>query len=159
MTYSGVHYYILTYPNKTLAHISLSWNKLLTQISSIVYCKSSFIIYLPECYICKIVYIGKSEIPVFIRPNNHRKDIKNYSTISACKHFNKHDHGINNHRKLIVIVQLRNITTTSTDVLKERVKQQRNFWIIKLGTLVPHGLKQELKPYYAEFPFSNIIYQ
>ena len=42
------------------------------------------------------------------------------------------------------IEQLRNIRTTSTDTLKERLKQQENFWIMKLETLVPHGLNQGL---------------
>ena len=39
-----------------------------------VICKSSFVIYLLECYICKIHYVGKSEIPFNIRLNNHQKE-------------------------------------------------------------------------------------
>ena len=46
--------------------------------------------------------------------------------------------------KIIIIKQLRNIRTTSTEALKERLKQRENFWIIKLETLAPRGLNQDL---------------
>ena len=52
-------------------------------------CKRSFVIYLLECNICKIQYVGKSETPFNIRLNNHRKDVKHPDAIPACKHFNK----------------------------------------------------------------------
>ena len=45
---------------------------------------------------------------------------------------------------LFIIEQLRNICTTSTETLEERIKQGENFWIIKLETLVPLGLNQDL---------------
>ena len=109
-----------------------------------VNCKSSFVIYLLECYICNIQYVGKSETPFNIRLNNHRKDVKNPNAIPACKHFNRHDHDFNNHGKIIIIEQLRNIRKTSTETLKERLKQRGNFWIMKLETLVPLGLNQDL---------------
>ena len=80
-----------------------------------VNCKSSFVIYLLECYICNIQYVGKSETPFNIRLYNHRKDVKNPNAIPACKHFNRHDHDFNNHGKIIIKEQLRNIRTTTTD--------------------------------------------
>ena len=88
-----------------------------------VNCEGSFVIYLLECYICNIQYVGKSETPFNVRLKNHRKDVKNPNAMPACKHFNKHDHDFNNHRKIIIIEQLRNISTTSTETLKERLKQ------------------------------------
>ena len=107
-------------------------------------CKSSFVIYLLECYICNIQYVGKSETPFNIRLNNHRKDVKNPNAIPACKHFNRHDHDFNNHGKIIIVEQLRNICTISTETLKERLEQRESFWIMKLETLAPHGLRQDL---------------
>ena len=107
-------------------------------------CKSSFVIYLLECYICNIQYFGKSETPLNIRLNNHRKDVKNPNAIPACKHFNRHDHDFNNHGKIIIVEQLKNICTISTETLKERLKQRESFWIMKLETLSPHGLSQHL---------------
>ena len=50
----------------------------------------------------------------------------------------------NNHRKIIIMEQLRNIHTTSTETLKERIKQRENFWIMKLGTLASLGLNLDL---------------
>ena len=41
-----------------------------------VNCKSSFVIYLRECYICNIQSVGKSETPFNIRLNKQRKDVK-----------------------------------------------------------------------------------
>ena len=38
-------------------------------------CHSNYVIYLLECVMCKIQYVGKSET-FNIRRNNHRKDIK-----------------------------------------------------------------------------------
>ena len=47
-------------------------------------------------------------------------------------------------QKSIIIEQLRDIRTTSTEILKERVKQRETFWIMKLETLAPLGLNQDL---------------
>ena len=57
-----------------------------------VNCKSSFVIYLLECHICNIQYVGKSETQFNITLNNHRKNVKNPNVIPACKHFNRYDH-------------------------------------------------------------------
>ena len=92
-----------------------------------VNCKSSFVIYQLECYIYSIQYAGKSETPVSIRLNSHRKDTKNHNAIPVCKHFNRPDHDFNNHGKIIIIEQLRNIRTKSTETLKERLNQRENF--------------------------------
>ena len=109
-----------------------------------VNCKSCFVVYLLECYICNIQCVGKSETPFNIRLNNHRKDAKNPNAIPVCKHFNRHDHDFNNHWKIIIIEQLRNIRTTSTETLKQRLKQQENFWIMKLEILASLGMNQDL---------------
>ena len=109
-----------------------------------VNCKNSFVIYLLECYIRNIQFVGKAGTTFNIRLNNHKKDAKNRNAMPACKHFNRHYHDFNNLGKIIIIEQLRNIRTTSTETLKERLKQRENFWIMKLETLAPHGLKQDL---------------
>ena len=68
--------------------------------------KSSFVIYLLECYICNIQYLSKSKIPFTIGLNNLRKDVKNSNAIPACHNFNRRNHDFNNHGK--IIQQLRN---------------------------------------------------
>ena len=90
-----------------------------------VNCKSSFVIYLIQCYICNIQYVGKSETSINIRLNNHRKYVKNPNAIPAYKHFNRQDHDFNKHGKIIIIEQLRNIRTTSTETFKKKTKTAR----------------------------------
>ena len=109
-----------------------------------VTCHSNYVIYLLECIMCKIQYVGKSETSFNIRLNNHRKDIKKPNATEACKHFNNNEHTFSKHGKFIIIEQLRNINTTSTKTLKLRLKERENFWIKKLKTLTPYGLNQEL---------------
>ena len=109
-----------------------------------VNCKSCFVVYLLECYICNIQFVGKSETTFNSRLNNHRKDAKNLNVIPVCKHFNRHDHDFNNHWKIIIIEQLRKSRTTSTETLKQRLKQQENFWIMKLEILASLGMNQDL---------------
>ena len=60
-------------------------------------CKSQNVIYLMECILCKIQYVGKSENPFNLRLNNHRKDVYNPKAISACNHFKIHGHNFMKH--------------------------------------------------------------
>ena len=68
-----------------------------------VTCRSNYVIYLLECILCKIQYVGKSETTFNIRLNNHRKDIKNPNAIEACKHFNNNEHTFGKPGKFIII--------------------------------------------------------
>ena len=70
-----------------------------------VNCKSKYVIYLLECQICKIQYVGKTETAFNVRLNNHRSNALHpkEDTIPACKHFNRERHNFNlckihNHR-------------------------------------------------------------
>ena len=47
--------------------------------------------------------------------------------IVASKHFNKHNHDLNNYRKFIIIELLRNICPTTTETIKERLKQPQTW--------------------------------
>ena len=109
-----------------------------------VSCKSNCVIYLLECLLCKIQYVRKSETPFHIRLNNHRKDIKNPNAIEACQHFNNWNHTFHKHGKFIITEQLNNIKNTSTEFLKQRLKDRENYWIKRLKTLTLFGLNQEL---------------
>ena len=107
-------------------------------------CKSNFIIYLLECELCKIQYVGKAETAFNIRLNNHRKDDKDPKAIPVDKLFNQTGHTFNLHAKFIIIEQLQDIEKTSNEILKERLKTRETFWIKKLKTLTPSGLNQDL---------------
>ena len=64
-----------------------------------VNCKSKFIIYLLECTLCMIQYVGKSEWPMNIRLNKHRNDVFREDAIQVCKHFKQPGHDFNKHAK------------------------------------------------------------
>ena len=129
--------------NITATFASKQSNKIFDIYHSLNF-KSKYVIYLLECSICKIQYVVKSQTPFHIRLNNHRKYIKDQGAVPACKDSNSPNHNFNAHGKLTIIEQLRKITSSSTDALKERLKQRENFWIKKLKTLTPEGLNQEL---------------
>ena len=93
--------------------------------------------------LCNKQYVGKAETAFNIRLNNHRKETKNPNAVLACKHFQQQGHKFNSHAKFIIIGKLVN-TSSSKDILCERLIQRENFCIQKLKTLVPYGLNQEL---------------
>ena len=97
-----------------------------------------------ECILCKIQYVGKSETSFNLRLNNYRKDVYNLKAIPACNHFKIHGHNFMKHAKFTLIEQLTEISNVSKDTLKLRLKRREDFWIIKLKTLAPKGLNQEL---------------
>ena len=89
-------------------------------------------------------YVGKSETPFNLRLNNHRKDVYNPKAIPACHHFKIHGHNFMKHTKFTLIEQLTEISHVSKHILRLRLKRREDFWIIKLKTLAPKGLNQEL---------------
>ena len=97
-----------------------------------------------ECILCKIQYVGKSETPFNLRLDNHRKDVNNPKAIPACNHFKMHGHNFMKHAKFTLIEQLTEISNVRKDTLKLRLKRLEDFWIIKLETLAPKRLNQEL---------------
>ena len=102
-------------------------------------CKSQYVIYLMECILCKIQYVGQSETPFNLRLNNHRKDVNNPKAIPACNHFKIHGHNFMKHTNFTLIEQLTGISNVSKDTLRLWLKQQEDFWIIKLKALAPKG--------------------
>ena len=107
-------------------------------------CKSHYLIYLIECIVCKIQYVGKSETPFNLRLNNHRKDINNPKAIPACNHFKMHGHSFMKNAKFTLTEQLTKISNVNKDTLRLRLKHRENFWIFKLERLAPKGLNEKL---------------
>ena len=106
--------------------------------------KSQYVMYLMECILCKIQNVGKSKTPFNLRLNNHRKDVNKLKAISACNHFKIHGHNFMKHTKFTPIQSLTEISNKSTDTRRLQLKRQEDFWIIKLQTLAPKKLNQEL---------------
>ena len=117
-------------------HIHITTTKRQFKIFHTVNCKSKYVIYLLECQICKIQYVGKTETPFNVRLNNHRSNAlhQKEDTIPTCKHFNNEGHRTaKKYRR-----QLKPAGKHHT------VMSRESFWINKLQTLKPKGLNQEL---------------
>ena len=106
-------------------------------------CKSEYVIYLMECILCKMQYVGKAETAFNLKLNNHRKDTKKSNSFLTCKHFQEQGHNFNKHAKFIIIDKLVKLHG-SKEALREMLAIRENFWIQKLKALVPFGLNQEL---------------
>ena len=106
--------------------------------------KIQWIIYLLERILWNLQYVGKSETSFSIILSNHRKDVSNPKAIPACVHFRKEGHHSIQHAKFTLIYQLTKTKNVSKATLKLRLKFRDNFWILKLDTLSPKGLKQEV---------------
>ena len=106
-------------------------------------CKSSYLIYLLQCRICQLQYVGKSETSFNIRLSNHKKESKNKNPILACKHFQNPKQNFPRDAKFNLIEEITKTFTTS-EQLRLLLKKRKNFRILKLNTLYPDGLNQEL---------------
>ena len=84
-------------------------------------CKRKYSIYLMECNICKLQYVGKTEWPMNIRINNHRKDCHQEYAIPAIRHFSIIGHSFNNNAKFTIIEQLKD-TSKSKEKLRENLR-------------------------------------
>ena len=129
---------------KNTEHFKSNQTKRTFKIFQKTTCKSNFIIYLPECQLCKIQYVRKAKTSFNIRLNNHREDVKDPKAIPAEKHFNQTGHNFYLHAKFILIEQLQDIEKTSNEKLKDRLKTRETFKIKNLETLTPSGLNPDL---------------
>ena len=105
-------------------------------------CKSENLIYLLQYRICQLKYVGKSETPFNICLNNHRKNATWQASILACKHFSEQNHNFQQYAEFTLIEQIRKQTTT--EETRTLSKRRENFCVLKLKSLCPDGLNQEL---------------
>ena len=108
-------------------------------------CKTRNAIYLGFCSKCnERQYVGKVESQgTNKRINKHRNDAKRTDSISVDKHFLEPGHDFDRDFKLIVIEEIsqRNMTKEQT---RHLLLKREDFWILKLGTLEPHGFNDRL---------------
>ena len=88
------------------------WTKETFQIFHNLTCKSENLIYLLQCAIWQLQYVGKHETPFNISLNDHRKDAKSQASILASKHFSKQNHNFQRHAEFTLIKQIKKQRTT-----------------------------------------------
>ncbi|XP_068670909.1 uncharacterized protein [Montipora foliosa] len=112
----------------------------LYQIFHTMDCQSAWVIYVIECKICKLQYVGKSETVFKLPLNNHRNHIK--SKVSSCELTEHFLHNTRTHNFDNDVEQIKR-----SDMLIERKKEllhkREMFWQRKLNTLQPKGAQQK----------------
>ena len=96
-------------------------------------CKTSNVVYLIECSLCHVQYVGETRNALHIRMNRHRGDIYHrHLDKPVSAHFNSSDHNLQ-HLSIMVLEVMR---SQNEDIRKMR----ENFWIFHLQSLHPGGL-------------------
>ena len=104
-----------------------------------VSCKSKNVIYLITCTKCKKQYVGMTTKQLNVRINHHRTSIFNKKGTFIHKHFNLHDHTVQN-LKVQVIDHVPNDTDAYTNLQK-----LEKYWIKTLKTFQPIGLNVSIR--------------
>jgi len=130
--------------NKTTTFTSSNNGKIFKIFHS-VNCQSSWVIYIIECNICNLHYIGKSETAFNLRLNNHRNHIK--KGVNSCElteHFlhNKRTHNFDNNVIIIIIEQIRK-DNISNEQKKDLLRHSEIFWQKKLNSMQPNELNKQ----------------
>ena len=111
-----------------------------------VNCQSTFVIYIIECKICKLQYVGKSETAFNLRLNNHRNHIKRgVSSCELTEHFlqNTRSHNFDNDVIFTIIEQIKR-SEMDIERKKEILRTREIFWQRRLNTLQPNGLNKRM---------------
>ena len=111
-----------------------------------VNCQSTFVIYIIECRICRLQYVGKSETAFNLRLNNHRNHIK--KGVNSCElseHFlhNSRSHDFGKDVTIAIIEQIKPSNMT-IERKKEILRAREIFWQSRLNTLQPNGLNKRM---------------
>ena len=131
--------------NKTTMFTSSNNNKTFKIFHSVYY-QSSWVIYIIECNICNLQYIGKSETAFNACLSNHRNHIK--KGISSCQlteHFlhNKRTHNFDNNVIITIIEQIRK-DNISNEQKKDLLRYREILWQKKLNSMQPNGLNKRI---------------
>ena len=105
---------------------------------------SAWVIYMIECKLCKLPYIGKSETGCNIRFNNDRSHIRNLNdSCELSEHFlhNRRTHDFERDIAITPIEQIRK-RHLEADMKKDLLKRRELFWQLKLNTMQPPGLNK-----------------
>jgi hypothetical protein len=69
-----------------------------------VNCKSANIIYILECSVCGLQYVGESKQPFHKRLNGHRSDLTKKPFLPVSQHFGLSDHSLEDFNRMKILV-------------------------------------------------------
>ena len=105
-------------------------------------CKSSNVLYLLECTLCRLQYIGKSETYFYLRLNNYRSEVKKDNPSPSATHFKLPGHNFDEHARFTIIEKIE--TPESITEKTRYIEQREDSWIRTLRTLTPQGINGSL---------------
>ena len=98
-------------------------------------CKTENIIYLLECAICGLQYIGETKQQISKRLNGHRSDANCKPDLPLSRHFRSTGHHDSFGKLKVTIIDHK---------WDDKSRQEReSFWIRKLETLSPNGINEK----------------
>ena len=103
-----------------------------------VTCTTTNIIYLLECGICNLQYIGTTGRDLRTRMAEHRSEAKNNVGCSLNKHLRSKNHHSDFNKLKVTIIE--HIPDWDVESRQER----EHFWIRELDTLSPNGINKKM---------------
>ena len=101
-------------------------------------CKTNNIIYLMECAICGLQYIGQTRRKLKERMYEHRSNTDGKPASSLHKHLGSTNHDTNFDEMKVTIIE------HDPNWNDKRRQEREHFWIIKLKTLSPNGINEKM---------------
>ena len=108
------------------------------KIFSTVNCKSSNVIYILECSVCGLQYVGESKQPFHKRLNGHRSDLTKKVFLPVSQHFRLPDHSLNDFDSMKILIIEHNC-----DWRDSQREARESFWIKELCTFHPKGINKK----------------
>ena len=114
-----------------------------------VNCQSTFVIYIIQCRIYRLQYVGKSKTAFNLRLNNHRNH--NKRGVNSCElseHFphNSRSHDFSKDVTITITEQIKPSNMT-IERKKEVPRAREIFWQSRLNTLQPNGACKRSIPF------------
>ena len=104
----------------------------------LVSCNSRNLIYMIQCQICKIQYVGQTKNKILQRINQHYSSIRNKLDTPVARHMNFHMFRGNLHVRIYILTLIHE-EPDSDEASVERNKWE-NYWMARLYIYVPKGL-------------------
>ena len=106
-------------------------------------CKSKNVIYLLECKLCPVQYVGKAETELHFRLSNYRSEVKKPDPTPSAKHFQLPGHVFEEHARFTIIERIENPPSNKT-AKTQLIEQREDRWMSELKTLMPNGINASL---------------